>query len=167
MEAEPAVAVTLGRAFTVMSCVLVAVHPDADVPVTVYVVVAAGFTVTEVPVNDPGIHTYVLAPEPVRVVGLPAQTVVDDAVEVTTGLLFTTTVTVEVPVHPGPLDPVTVYVVVVPGDTVTEDPVSEPGIHVYVVVPLAVSVADPPAQIEGEEELAVTVGAEPTVIVIV
>jgi hypothetical protein len=36
--------------------VLVAVHPLADVPVTVYVVVEVGLTVTEEPVSDPGIH---------------------------------------------------------------------------------------------------------------
>ncbi len=87
---------------------LVAVHPLADVQVTVYVVVAVGFTVTEVPLRDPGIQVYVLAPEPVRVVELPEQTVVEDAEADTTGLLLTVTVTVVVLLHPGPLLPVTV-----------------------------------------------------------
>lgn len=87
---------------------LVAVHPLAEVPVTVYVVVAVGFTVTEVPLRDPGIQVYVLAPEPVRVVELPEQTVVEDAEADTTGLLLTVTVTVVVLLHPGPSLPVTV-----------------------------------------------------------
>lgn len=87
---------------------LVAVHPLAEVPVTVYVVVAVGFTFTEVPLRDPGIQVYVLAPEPVRVVELPEQTVVEDAEADITGLLLTVTVTVVVLLHPGPLLPVTV-----------------------------------------------------------
>lgn len=50
------VTVTVGDGLTVISRVEVPVHPLASVPVTVYVVVVAGETVTEVPVNDPGIH---------------------------------------------------------------------------------------------------------------
>jgi hypothetical protein len=72
------------------------------------VVVVVGFTVTEVPLNDPGIHVYVLAPEPVSVVEFPEHTVVEEAEADTTGLLLTVTVTVDVLLHPGPLLPVTV-----------------------------------------------------------
>jgi hypothetical protein len=39
-----------------MSRVDVVVHPLAAVPVTVYVVVVVGETVTEVPVKEPGIQ---------------------------------------------------------------------------------------------------------------
>lgn len=49
-------AVTVGDAFTVILRVAVPVQPFAAVPVTVYVVVDAGETVTGDPVNDPGIQ---------------------------------------------------------------------------------------------------------------
>lgn len=52
-EAE---AVTVGLELTPMVMVDVFVQPPASVPVTVYVVVDEGFTMTEEPVNDPGIH---------------------------------------------------------------------------------------------------------------
>jgi hypothetical protein len=51
-----------------------------------------------------------------------------------------------------------VYVVVIAGVTVTEAPVKLPGIHAYVDVPDAVSVAEFPTQIAGIEADAVTVG---------
>ena len=50
------VAVTVGEVFTVMVRVAVLVHPFAAVPVTVYVVLLVGETVTGFPVSDPGIH---------------------------------------------------------------------------------------------------------------
>lgn len=64
MEVEPpvqmvelaAVTATVGEGLTVIRRVAVAVHPFAEVPVTVYVVVVAGETVTGLPVNDPGIQ---------------------------------------------------------------------------------------------------------------
>ena len=46
---------TVGEAITLMACVAVEEHP-ALVPVTVYVVLAPGETVTGLPVNDPGIQ---------------------------------------------------------------------------------------------------------------
>lgn len=49
-------AVTVGDAFTVIARVAVPVHPLAAVPVTVYVVVVAGETVTGEPGSDPGIQ---------------------------------------------------------------------------------------------------------------
>jgi hypothetical protein len=51
-----AVAVTVGVVLTVTSCVDVLVQPFAAVPVTVYVVVVVGETVTGEPDSDPGIH---------------------------------------------------------------------------------------------------------------
>lgn len=47
------VVVTVGEGLTVIVRVAVPVQP-VDVPVTVYVVVVVGETVTEVPVNAPG-----------------------------------------------------------------------------------------------------------------
>jgi hypothetical protein len=52
----PVEAVTDGVVFTVMVRVAVAVHPLTAVPVTVYVVVPAGETVTGEPLSDPGIQ---------------------------------------------------------------------------------------------------------------
>jgi hypothetical protein len=84
-----AVVVTVGVAFTVIVRVLVLVQPFAPVPVTVYVVVVVGETVTGDPLSEPGIHAYVDAPPPVSVVELPEQIVVLDAVVVTVGKAFT------------------------------------------------------------------------------
>ena len=159
-----AVAVTVGEGFTVITRVAVPVQP-AVVPVTVYVVVIAGETVTEVPVNDPGIQLYVVAPLAVIVVELPEQIVVLVAVVVTVGLGVTLTVTVCVLVQPLTAVPVTVYVVVPAGLTVTGDPVSDPGIHAYVDAPPPVSVVLLPAQIVELPALAVTVGVVFTVTV--
>jgi hypothetical protein len=59
------VTVTTGSGFTVTVTCTVAVHP-LDVPITVYVVVLAGFAVTGEPVVElspiAGLHAYVLAP---------------------------------------------------------------------------------------------------------
>ena len=54
--AVPAVAVTVGVGLTVTVIVSESVHPAEIVPVTVYVVVLPGETVTEVPVKLPGIQ---------------------------------------------------------------------------------------------------------------
>ena len=51
----PEEAVTVGEVFTVINCVAMDEQP-ALVPVTVYVVVEPGETVTGDPVSDPGIH---------------------------------------------------------------------------------------------------------------
>lgn len=129
IDALEAVAVTVGEAFTVMRRVDVFVHPLAFVPVTVYVVVVVGDTVTDVPVKEPGIQVYDDAPEAVIVVELPEQMVVLVAVVETVGRGFTVMVRVPVPVHPFAAVPVTVYVVVVVGVTVTGLPLRDPGIH--------------------------------------
>ena len=50
------VTVSEGNALTVIATVPLSVQPFASVPVTVYVVLAVGETVTVVPVSDPGIH---------------------------------------------------------------------------------------------------------------
>jgi hypothetical protein len=70
---------------------------------------------------------------------------------------FTTSATVRVLAQPAWL-PVTVYVVFEEGETVTLAPVSDPGCQVYVLAPVALSVADCPAQMAVGEALAFTVG---------
>jgi hypothetical protein len=50
-------AVTVGSGLTVTATVAVEEQPAALVPVTVYVVVVVGETLTEEPVWFPGIHT--------------------------------------------------------------------------------------------------------------
>lgn len=91
--------------------------------------VTVGETVTVVPVNDPGIQVYVVAPFAVSVVLLPEQIVALEAETVTVGEGFTVIKRVAVPEQP-PEVPVTVYVVVVAGETVIDVPVSDPGIQV-------------------------------------
>jgi hypothetical protein len=66
-------AVTVGNGLTVIVRVAVPTQPANDVPVTVYVVVVVGETVTDEPDKLPGFHTYVLAPPPVNVVEPPTQ----------------------------------------------------------------------------------------------
>ena len=56
IELLDAEAVTVGSGLTVTETVPVFVQPFALVPVTVYVVVDDGETVTVVPLSDPGIH---------------------------------------------------------------------------------------------------------------
>ena len=159
-----AVAVTVGEGLTVIVTCAVPVQP-AVVPVTVYVVVAAGETVIGEPLIFPGFQVYDVAPEPVSVVELPAQIVELDAVAVTVGVGVTVTVIVAVFVHPALNVPVTVYVVVAAGETTTDVPLRFPGCQVYVVAPAPVSVVDPPEQIELLVALTVTFGAAATVTV--
>jgi hypothetical protein len=141
-------------------------HPPL-VPVTVYVVVVVGETVTGDPLSDPGIHVYVVAPLAVMVAELPAQIVAVDVVVVTVGVGFTVIVLVAVPVHPFAAVPVTVYVVVPAGETVTVPPLRLPGFQLYVAAPPPVSVSELPLQIVVVEDVAVTVGEGFTVIVLV
>jgi hypothetical protein len=56
IDAFEAEAFTVGFGLTVTATVAVFEHPALTVPVTVYVVVVVGETVTEVPVSDPGIQ---------------------------------------------------------------------------------------------------------------
>lgn len=121
---------TVGPALTLTLTVDVFEHPFTSVPVTVYVVVEAGASVTGDPLSEPGIQPYVDAPLPVSITASPWQIVAFDAEAVTVGKLLTVTVTVAVAEHPGPLSPVTVYVVVDDGLTTTDDPLMLPGIHV-------------------------------------
>jgi hypothetical protein len=128
--AGAAVTVILGKGFTVIVFVVDDVHPFAFVAVIVYVVVAVGETVTEEPVNEPGIHEYVFVVTLAVMVALPpAQIVVVVHPIVKLGKVFTVIVLVEVAEHPAVVVPVTVYVVVAVGETFTVAPVNEPGIQ--------------------------------------
>ena len=138
-----------GSGFTVTVTEQELVHPFASVTVTVYVVVVTGLTVIEAVVaallqrND-------VPPEAVSVTGLPGQT---DGLEgniLHVGGGVTVIVTEHVLVHPLASATVTVYVVVAVGLTVIEAVVSEV-LHRNVAPPDAVSVTEPPTQIEESE----------------
>jgi len=156
--------VTVGVGLTVTVTCAVLLQPDV-VPVTVYVVVAAGETVMGDPLMLPGFQLYDVAPPPVSVVDPPTQMVGFDAVAVTVGVGLTVTVTCAVLVHPFAPVPVTVYVVVAAGETVIGEPLIFPGFQLYEVPPPPVNVVDPPEQIVGEGAVAVMVGDGFTVIV--
>lgn len=85
----------------------------------------------------------------------------------TVGNGFTVTVTVVVPVHPLTEVPVMVYVVVAVGHAFTLEPVvalsAVLGVQVYVLAPLAVSVAQLPWQIVAGGTVIVGVGFTVTV----
>jgi hypothetical protein len=124
-----AVAVTVGNAFTLTVTVAVFTQLLALVPVTVYVVVVVGDTVTDEPDKLPGFHTYVEAPLALNEVLPPTQIAEFVELAVTVGNGLTVTPTVAVFTQPLALVPVTVYVVVVVGDTVTDEPDKLPGFH--------------------------------------
>lgn len=162
----------IGGLLTVTTTVLaVATHPLAEVPFKVYVMVTVGLAVTLAPVVALkavlGVHVYVLAPLPVKVVE-PPEHIVDGAAEaVNVGVAFTVNTTVPVALHPEVV-PVTVYVWVVPGFAVTGVPIVAlspvDGLHEYVVPPLAVKVVEVPEHMVGKVALALTVGVAFTVI---
>ncbi len=82
------------------------------------------------PSVTPPLHVYEVAPPPVSVTLLPAQTALAVEFAVTVGNGLTVTVTFAVLVQPAPLVPVTVYVVVEVGETETVVPLNDPGIQV-------------------------------------
>jgi len=142
---------TTGTGFTVMITLAVPLHPD-DVPVTVYVVLTAGLAMTVVPlvVFKPvaGDHKYSEAPDAFSATLAPEQIGEGNEGAIFTirfELIFTTTVAEEE--QPDDV-PVTVYVVLTDGLAVTFAPEvvfkPEPGDHVYISAPLAVSVTDVP-----------------------
>ena len=99
---------TLGNVLTVTKRVTEATHPLAAVPVTVYVVVDAGETITGVPDKAPGCQLYVLAPLAEMVVDCPTQIVALVIDVVIVGKLFTVISRVAVAVQPEADVPVTV-----------------------------------------------------------
>jgi len=117
-----AVAVIVGNGLTVTVTSAVPVHPAKVVPVTVYVVVEVGLTVTVglVPRELDQLNVVLVISElAVSSVLAPKQISFGFAVAVIVGNGLTVTVTSAVPVHPAKVVPVTVYVVVEVGLTVT------------------------------------------------
>ena len=114
------------------------VHPPTAVPVTVYVVVVAGFAFTEEPVValNPvnGDHVYVKAPDAVNTALVPLQ--IADAGTLITGGGKTVIADVAVAVHPHEFVTVSVYVVEAAGHAtglkmfVADNPAA--GNHAYV-----------------------------------
>ena len=163
--------VTVGKGFTVTVTVAVPVHPAAEVPVTVYVVVTVGDAVglAQVVQLNPvdGAQLYVDAPLAVSEVLLPEQMEGAFGLTVMVGKGFTVTVTVAVPVQPDDVVPVTVYVVVTVGFAVTVAPVVElrfvAGDQTYVLAPLAVNDVLFPIQMLGADGLTVMVALPFTV----
>jgi hypothetical protein len=98
IDAGDPAAVIVGLAFTISEMVFVLVQ-EPFAPVTVYVVVTVGDTTTEVPVNEPGLHEYVVAPEPVKVADDPTQMAVGVLDAVTVGFELTTIEIVLVPIQ--------------------------------------------------------------------
>jgi hypothetical protein len=80
-----AVTVSVGPLFTVTETTALLVQVPEE-PITVYVVVIVGETVTLVPTRLPGFHVYVVAPAPVRVNELPAQIDVVELEALTVGI---------------------------------------------------------------------------------
>ena len=91
---------------------------------------------------------------------LPIHNTTGLLIAVTVGLATTIKLTVVLAIHPKVVVPDTEYVVVTVGDTLTGDPINAPGFQVYVAAPPPVKVALEPAQIEGDDELAVIVGLD-------
>jgi hypothetical protein len=156
-------AVTVGNAFTVTVVMSVLEHPLPSVPVTVYVSVATGVNGT--PSVTPPVHAYELAPLPVSVTLLPAQTAAAVELAATVGNVCTVTVTEAVFEHPLPSVPVTVYESVETG--VNGTPSVTPPVHAYKLAPLPVNVTLLPEQTADAVVFAFTVGNAFTVTVTV
>src|SRR5689334_11950694 len=135
-----------GSGFTVTVVEHELVHPFASVTVTVYVVVEVGLTVIEAVVAAL-LHRNEVPPVAVSVDEPPTQIDGLDGVILHVGGGVTFTVAEHELVHPIAFDTVTVYVVVEDGLTVIAA-VESPVLHRNDVPPEAVSVAEPPIQIE-------------------
>lgn len=152
-----------GSGFTVTVVEHELVHPFASVTVTVYVVVEVGLTVIEAVVADV-LHRNDMPPEAVNVDEPPIQIDGLAGVMLHAGGGVTVIVTAHVLVHPLPFATVTVYVVVEVGLTVIEAVVSDV-LHRNDNPPDAVSVDEPPTQIEESETVMLHTGAGATVTV--
>jgi hypothetical protein len=142
----------------------VAEQPDELVPVTEYVVVTVGLTEMLADVA-PLLHKYAEPPLAVKVAEAPEQIADADALTLIEGAALTTTVTDPIAEQPDELVPVTEYVVVNVGLTEMLADVA-PLLHRYVEPPLAVNVADAPAQIVEADALTLIEGAALTTTVI-
>ena len=140
------------------------VHPFASVTVTVYVVVEVGLTVIEAVVADV-LHRNDVPPDAVNVVEPPTHIEGLEGAMLHAGAGLTVTVVEHELVHPLASVTVTVYVVVEVGLTVIEAVVADV-LQRNDVPPDAVSVEEPPTQIEGLDELMLHTGPGPTVTVV-
>jgi hypothetical protein len=97
-----------GRGFTTISKVFVFKQPNADVPLTVYVVFDPGDKLNAEPTRLPVLVVYVKAPEYNTLALFPKQIAVGDTIAVTVGKGLTVINTVFVFEHPATFAPVTV-----------------------------------------------------------
>jgi hypothetical protein len=102
-----AAATITGPLFTNTVMVRVPVQPPVA-PITVYVVLTVGQTITVDPLLAKPTHVYDVAPLAVSVAQLPVQTVAAEVASVTVGFGVTFTVTFVMPGHPNDEEPVTV-----------------------------------------------------------
>ena len=146
-------------------------HPKLLVPLIVYTVVAVGLTVKLVPIIEPGIRVYEVAPLGVMTELFPKQIVFElTEPNPIVGVARTVIVTVKFEVgeltHPKAPVPLIVYIVVANGLTVKLVPAIDPGISVYVDAPVGVIIEVLPLHIVFElTEPSATVGVDPTFIV--
>jgi hypothetical protein len=94
MLGEDELTFTVGTGLTVRATVLEVRQPKIVAPVTVYIVEAAGLTVTPAPESEPGLQLYETAPEEDRLLVNPGQIAVGDATAVKVGPLLTVTVSI-------------------------------------------------------------------------
>src|SRR5215213_8683687 len=154
-----------GSGFTVTVVEHELVHPCALVTVTVYVVVEVGLTVIAA-VVAPLLQRNDVPPDAVSVDEPPMQIDGLEGVMLHTGTGLTTTVVEQDDVHPlSPLVTVTVYVVVTVGLTVIEAVVA-PVLQRKDVPPDAVSVFEPPGQIDKLPQTMLHTGSGLTVTVV-
>ena len=139
-------------------------QPFASVTVTVYVVVTVGLTVIDA-VVAPVLHRNDVPPDAVSVDEPPIQIAGFAGVMLHTGNGFTTTVVVHELLQPLPSVTVTVYVVVTVGLTVIEAVVA-PVLHRNDVPPDAVSVFEPPRQMDKLPQVMLHTGNGFTVTVV-
>jgi hypothetical protein len=93
------VIVGVGFTVTLSTATLVLVHPvKVLVPVTVYEPLTVGVNAT--PSVIPPVHVYVSAPPPIKVVVAPSQITELEIAAVTTGKVFTVTLSIAVFVQP-------------------------------------------------------------------
>ena len=97
----------LGFSFTLIVILAVALQLLLLYPVTMYVEVSLGITDTELPLPKPLLHTYVFAPETIKVLFSPLHIVDGTAAILNCGIESTTTFVDALLVHPAALITVT------------------------------------------------------------
>lgn len=103
----PELTVIVGVGLTVKFIVLVEVHPEAFIELTVYTALDIGLTDMDAPVNGPGVHVYEEKPLAVNVAFEPGQIELEEAETPNTGLDIIISL-VLILMHPKAFAPVTV-----------------------------------------------------------